>query len=509
MLAQKHFRETENILRGIPEKTVALWFLNEGFFPEQNILPPSFKVSDFELQKQPYKNLSNLKNSTTLEKLSYPKTHLTSRHFAIQHPKYYHDIVFHIAQNWSFVLDHLFNESNKFYSYSLPIPISKSMKDGLSKLRSGRMIYEWIEMAENHLVIDSVSYKYVVRTDITNFYPSVYTHSIGWALHGREKSFKDKNYELLGNKIDRLIQYSNEARTNGIPIGSALSDFIAELMLIGIDTQISNDLGDKDFLGLRFKDDYRILCNSRKDAEFILKTIANYHSEYNLSINENKTQILELPKGLYRPHNRHYFQYSLRDKRDINFKVFEYTLLETLDIHNRYPGTSILDKFLNELLTTRKRELKIRFSRFRNEREKQIKKAISLLFLLKRESEKTICHVLSVIEQLFVMYRQDFPDLKVYLQSIVIREFKNASEKESLFQVLWLIFFSKYVGLGIDKKQFADACSNEGIKNNNLYKTMLESKQKIFMDSGITLFRTPKKCRDIESIAKHLSIFAT
>ncbi len=66
------------------------------------------------------------------------------------------------------------------------------------------MIYEWIEMAEKDLVLDSRKYKYIVKTDITNFYSSIYTHSIGWALHGREKAFKDKEYALLGNKIDRL-----------------------------------------------------------------------------------------------------------------------------------------------------------------------------------------------------------------------------------------------------------------------------------------------------------------
>lgn len=410
MLAEKHFNETEDILRLIPKDKVASWFLNEGFYPEQNILPPSFRVKNFVLKEAFIGDLNNIKTKRSLENLSYPLSLLKSRNFAIQHPKYYHDIIFHIIKEWDFVLGHIFNKSNKFYSYSLPIPISKNIKSGLSNLRSGRMIYEWIEMAEKHLVIDAVNYSHILRTDITNFYASVYTHSIGWALHGRETAYKDKSYELLGNKIDRLIQYSNEARTNGIPIGSALSDFIAEMLLVAIDRKISEEIKGIEFLGVRFKDDYRILCNSPKDANKILQTIASCHSDYNLSINESKTKITELPDGLYRIHNRQYFHYSLREKKHITFKLFEYTLLEALDIHKRIPGTSILDKFLSELFTSGKeRKLKIVFSRFKQERKKEIRKAISLLFLTKRSSDKILCHILAIVEQLFIKYKKEDP----------------------------------------------------------------------------------------------------
>ena len=54
------------------------------------------------------------------------------------------------------------------------------------------MIYEWIEMAEKDMVAEAHKYNFIIRADITNFYNSVYTHSIGWALHGREKAFADR-----------------------------------------------------------------------------------------------------------------------------------------------------------------------------------------------------------------------------------------------------------------------------------------------------------------------------
>ena len=103
----------------------------------------------------------------------------------------------------------------------------------------------------------------------------MYTHSVAWAIAGsREIAFEDKQAELFGNKIDKLLQYSNDARTNGIPVGSALSDLIAEILLSWVDEKVSLELGDLDFLAVRFKDDYRVLCNTEEDAKKVLSTIS-------------------------------------------------------------------------------------------------------------------------------------------------------------------------------------------------------------------------------------------
>ena len=178
------------------------------------------------------------------------------------------------------------------------------------------------------MVAEAHKFKLIIRADITNFYNSVYTHSIGWALHGRETAFADKEFKLTGNKIDRLVQYANNARTNGIPVGSALSDLIAEIILASIDLKVSKKLKNIEFLGSRFKDDYRILCNNEDDAKIILKELADELVNFNLLINEHKTKVLTMPEGLYRQHDRDYHSYSLRSVPSIPFKTFELTLYE-------------------------------------------------------------------------------------------------------------------------------------------------------------------------------------
>ena len=182
------------------------------------------------------------------------------------------------------------------------------------------MIYEFIEMAENDLVAEAHKFKYIVKTDIKNFYPSIYTHSISWALHGKKDGRKDRStYALLGSKLDKLFQSANDGCTNGLPIGPAVSDLVSDLILAAVDRETSKELKKKsvEFIGVRFKDDYRFLCNSKTEAETIIKTLQAQLRQFNLNLNEGKSDIKELPEGLFRPWTSDYHKFSLRYKRKI------------------------------------------------------------------------------------------------------------------------------------------------------------------------------------------------
>lgn len=498
---EEHFEQTRDLIKAISKDDIANWLLNEGYFPEQYVLPPSFAVSGFTLNNEPFNtDLSNLYRRNLIN-ISFPKSTYTSRVFGIMHPWNYHDIVFWIISKWDVILDHIFSEEQRIFSYSFPIPVSNRNKGGLSPLRSGRMIYEWIAMAEGDLVVEANKFQLLARTDITNCYNSIYTHSIAWALEGREKAFEDKEYALVGNRIDRLVQYSNDGRTNGISIGPALSDLISEIVLARIDRNISNRLTEIEFLGTRFKDDYRFLCNTDEDAKTILRVLSEELIKFNLSINENKTNIVKLPTGLYREHDREYFQYSLKKVKEIDFKTFEHTLIKTLDIHQRFPGTSLLEKFFGELFND-DYKLKVKFSPKAKVREKQIMKMFSLMLLVTRESEKVLCHVLSVIEAVYMEYRKTY-DLKIRIKEIVEHEIENASKRKSAFSIVWYVFFARYLSLGI--VSFATLVSGED-RENPFVKSIITSTQAIFKETQIVLFRKPSDCKG-SSLAKQCAVF--
>src|SRR5690606_8815535 len=100
----------------------------------------------------------------------------------------------------------------------------------------------------------------------------------------RTKGNRSDYANFLGLKLDKLIQYANDGCTNGIAIGPAISDLISEIVLSTVDTESSKIIDKKgiDFIGVRFKDDYRFLCQSKEDANYIIKTLQKQMAVFNL-----------------------------------------------------------------------------------------------------------------------------------------------------------------------------------------------------------------------------------
>lgn len=85
-------------------------------------------------------------------------------------------------------------------------------------------------------------------------------------------------------------------QTNGIPQGSVLSDFIAEMVLCYADRELYDKLiseGISNYKILRYRDDYRIFCNSKEDIEKIAFFLQEVLSELNFQLNSKKTYLTE------------------------------------------------------------------------------------------------------------------------------------------------------------------------------------------------------------------------
>lgn len=494
----KHNRTTSLLARHLSNDLIANWLLNEGYYPEPNVFPPTFQVRDFELNKKRYTS-DKTSISHSLEQLSFPKSNYVARTFSIQHPYNYHDIVYLLMQEWNTVCDHLFNKDLKIFSYSFPIPVTSRAKGQLSKLRSGRLIYQWIEMAERDLISESHNYKLLIRSDISNFYNSVYSHSVAWALHGKDEAFDDRTKKkLIGNKIDKIIMYANDRKSIGIPVGSALSDLLAEILLTAVDIEVSRTLNSLNFIAVRFKDDYRVLCNTEDEAKEIIRCLSDKLWSYNLLMNEHKTNITRLPKGLYRQHNRDYQIYSL--KENPSFKEVEFSMLKALDIHRDFPGTSILEKFLSELFD-KNHSLSISFSKNQMIRDKEIARFMSLLLHIKCESEKTLCYVLAIWEQMILKYGS--PELVRRITNTVESEIESASANESVFQLAWYIFFDKYMKLSV--KPYRDRIK-KNLLDSKLLKSVLNNRQEFFKDTHVKLYTSIAKLK-IGSLAEAIAVF--
>lgn len=85
-------------------------------------------------------------------------------------------------------------------------------------------------------------------------------------------------------------------QTNGIPQGSVLFDFIAEIILGYADKLLAKKLlsnGISEYKILRFRDDYRIFSNSKDELEKIAFLLQEVLTDLNLQLNTKKTILTE------------------------------------------------------------------------------------------------------------------------------------------------------------------------------------------------------------------------
>jgi len=135
---------------------------------------------------------------------------------------------------------------------------------------------------------------YVVHADISTCFPSIYTHSIPWAMHGRKKAKKARSdLSLAGNILDKATQAVRDSQTNGLLIGPHTSNIIAELVLTCVDSTLLKQ-GHKRLT--RHIDDYRFYARTHEEAENFIRNLGMALREYELSLNEKKTKILPLPR---------------------------------------------------------------------------------------------------------------------------------------------------------------------------------------------------------------------
>lgn len=174
------------------------------------------------------------------------------------------------------------------------IPRIKRKED---KSHKSAGVFSWWENMEQRSLALGLQYKYLFVTDITNCYASIYTHTIAWALMGKEEAGRKRfDKKLLGNRIDTYIRWMQSGQSNGIPLGSAVYDFVAEMVLGYADMLLADQLeqeGITDYKILRYRDDYKVFSNSKEQLDRIAFVLQEVLAGLNFQLNAKKTEMTE------------------------------------------------------------------------------------------------------------------------------------------------------------------------------------------------------------------------
>ncbi|WP_128406402.1 RNA-directed DNA polymerase [Rhizobium leguminosarum] len=139
-------------------------------------------------------------------------------------------------------------------------------------------------------------YKFCLVTDVARFYPSVYTHSLPWAISGKQQAkaaTKPGATAVLGDKLDYILRNSQSRQTIGIPVGPDVSKVAAELLMVAVDENfLDRYAGTNPPAYVRHVDDYWIAGNTREECEKHLQNLRLALRGFELDINESKTKIV-------------------------------------------------------------------------------------------------------------------------------------------------------------------------------------------------------------------------
>ncbi len=339
-----------------------VFFLQDFSYCNLN-LPSYFKFG--KILKQIDKNFQNkilrsneIKKAKEKRDINYKiydkKNKNDYRKFQLIHPFLYVSLVNLITNevNWKEIQKLFFEESlENIKCESVPLYCIEN-KDFNRKQHSELMINHWLKNVEERSVELSLEYEYVIHTDIANCYPSLYTHSISWAIMGKDNSKKNREFnDNFANKIDHHIQAMQYGQTNGIPQGSILMDFICEIVLRYIDKEIQKKIEESkinDYQIIRYRDDYRIFGKSKEDCEKILKILTEILGEYNFYLNPNKTiSSDDLVKSAYKIDKYNAFDFigsNFFNKENVKEKC-----LILKKFSEQYPNCGVLEKNFSDL----------------------------------------------------------------------------------------------------------------------------------------------------------------
>ncbi len=306
--------------------------LGYGMFPDK--LPPCFSSENLleYIKKNP-----PLNKKKTHAYINYQATRSTNipRQLAIPHPESYWMLCNCIKENWKKINGCIGETKNRFnFCHVRKI---KGKKHIFEMNYSGADKWKKEETILNY----SLGCRYVVLTDISTFFPSIYSHSIPWAINGKEwakrhrrTSIDEKKKEredcrlkkgreyfcetkdLWPNDLDYYLRANKDGETNGILIGPHASNIISEIILTRVDFELQKQ---KYMKVIRHIDDYQFFAKDEKEARDFLRTLSLELKKFELELNPKKTEIISYQDFLSSLWIGQLNQFSFPEKKEIGF----------------------------------------------------------------------------------------------------------------------------------------------------------------------------------------------
>lgn len=275
------------------------------------------------------------------------------RPIILANPFLYYFLVREICneQSWT-LIKKLFEKFQVPHITSCALPVIPKEKEPFHK--STTIINWWSSMEQRSIEL-SLEYRYMFVTDITNCYGSVNPQAFDWAFSFKDTQYEKDNESSISKSIQKYLRAFQQGRNIGIPQGSAIFDFIGEIIL-GYSDLLLHEAIQKagitnPYVIIRYRDDYRIFCNDKDVLEKISYILQHVLESLNFRMNSKKTKISDsIVTDAVKPDKLTYiYNTPIFNKKGCDFDSFEKHLLYILMFARQYPDSGSIKTMLSDI----------------------------------------------------------------------------------------------------------------------------------------------------------------
>lgn len=275
------------------------------------------------------------------------------RPIILANPFLYYFLVREICneQSWT-LIKKLFEKFQVPHITSCALPVIPKEKEPFHK--STTIINWWSSMEQRSIEL-SLEYRYMFVTDITNCYGSVNPQAFDWAFSFKGTEHEHKTEYPISKNIQKFLRAFQQGRNIGIPQGSAIFDFIGEIILGYSDLLLHEAIQREGITAsyeiIRYRDDYRIFCNDKDELEKISYILQHVLENLNFRMNSKKTKISDsIVTDAIKPDKLTYiYNTPIFNKKGCDFDSFEKHLLYILMFARQYPDSGSIRTMLSDI----------------------------------------------------------------------------------------------------------------------------------------------------------------
>jgi hypothetical protein len=257
--------------------------LSRGYLPKE--LPTAFTSQDYGTALAYVAPAEFVSGGLARKSCSHTlaRAGMVTRTLTIPDPVHFYRLASLIVGDWSRIAAR-FTPSR----YSLTLPVDDS-----TRARA------WVPAAEptrrTGTRAEHAAYaRYRVLADVSQWYPSTYTHTLDWAIRGKAEAKAKPSTSGLGPLLDIQTRRGQDRQSIGIPIGPDTSLVLGELLLAQVDLQFDGAMG-RNAHGFRYYDDYEVFTATRQAADQAVTELTKALAEWQLILNPYKLDVQELP----------------------------------------------------------------------------------------------------------------------------------------------------------------------------------------------------------------------